>query len=130
MTAISLAPIAFGGVAFAWGFMGLAFWILLGALIVLVVRGTRTPARDSAGGAVRVLEERYARGEITRENFLERRAMLGGSTPALPPTTRSSRRHDHLGQSRSSHPRMRSATAIDSGRLSRISEWPMAGMSS
>jgi uncharacterized membrane protein len=81
MTAISLAPIAFGGVAIAWGFMGLAFWILLGALIVLLVRGTRTPARDSAGGAVRVLEERYARGEITREDFLERRAVLTGSTP-------------------------------------------------
>jgi uncharacterized membrane protein len=25
-----------------------------------------------------VLEERYARGEITREDFLERRAVLGG----------------------------------------------------
>ena len=81
MTAISLAPIAFGGVAFAWGFMGLAFWILLAALIMLLVRGTRTPARDLAGGPVRVLEERYARGEITREDFLERRAVLGGSSP-------------------------------------------------
>jgi len=81
MTAISLAPIAFGGVGFAWGFMGLAFWIVLAALIVLLVRGTRTPARDSAGGADRVLEARYARGEITREDFVERRAVLGGSTP-------------------------------------------------
>ena len=80
MTAISLAPIAFGGVGFAWGFMGLAFWILLAALIVLLVRGTRTPARDSAGGADRVLEARYAPG-ITREDFVERRAVLGGSTP-------------------------------------------------
>ena len=79
MTAISLAPIAWGGVVLAWGFMGLAFWILLVALIVLLVRGTRTPARNSAGGAVRLLEERYARGEITREDFLERRAVLGGS---------------------------------------------------
>ena len=81
MTAISQAPIAFGGVAFALGFMGLALWILLAALIVLLVRGTRTPARDSDGGAVRVLEERYARGEITREDFLERRAVIGGSSP-------------------------------------------------
>jgi uncharacterized membrane protein len=63
----------------AWGFMGLAFWILLVALIVLLVRATRTPARNSAGGAVRLLDERYARGEITREDFLERRAVLGGS---------------------------------------------------
>jgi uncharacterized membrane protein len=81
MTAISLAPIALGGIAFAWGFMGLAFWILLGALIVLLVRSTRTPAPDSGGPAVRVLEERYARGEISREDFLERRAVLGGSFP-------------------------------------------------
>lgn len=81
MTAISLAPVAWGGVAIAWGFMGITFWILLIALVVLVVRGTRTPARDSRGAAVRVLEERYARGEITREDFLERRAVLGGSPP-------------------------------------------------
>lgn len=80
MTTTSLAPIAWGGVAIAWGFMGLAFWILLVALIVLLVRGTRGPARDSAGGAFGVLEERYARGEITREDFLERRAVLGGSS--------------------------------------------------
>ena len=77
MTAFSLAPMAW----VAWGFMGLAFWILLAALIVLLVRGTRTAARDSAGGALRVLEERYARGEITREDFMERRTVLGGSTP-------------------------------------------------
>ena len=81
MTATALAPIAFGGVAIAWGFMGIAFWILLVALIVLLVRGARTPARDSGGAAVRVLEERYARGEITREDFLERRAVLAGRSP-------------------------------------------------
>jgi putative membrane protein len=68
-------------IVFAWGFMGIAFWILLVALIVFLVRGTRTPARDSGGAAVRVLEERYARGEITREDFLERRAVLGGGSP-------------------------------------------------
>ena len=77
MTAVSLAPMAF----VAWGLMGLGFWILLGAVIVLLVRATQTPTRDSAGAALRVLEERYARGEITREDFLDRRAVLGGSTP-------------------------------------------------
>jgi putative membrane protein len=91
MTAVSLAPIALGGVVIGWGFMGLAFWILLVALIVLLVRGTRTPARDSGGGAVSLLEERYARGEITREDFLERRAVLGGSYPDAGPDGLSSR---------------------------------------
>jgi uncharacterized membrane protein len=81
MTAISLAPLAWSSVAIASGFMGITFWVLLIALVVLFVRGTRTPARDSRGAAVRVLEERYARGEITREDFLERRAVLGGSSP-------------------------------------------------
>ena len=79
MTAVLLAPI--GGLAIVWGFMGIAFWILLIALIVLLVRGTRPAPRDSGAPAVRLLEERYARGEITREDFLERRAVLGGSSP-------------------------------------------------
>jgi uncharacterized membrane protein len=72
MTAIFLVPV----------FMGVAFWIVLIALIVLLVRGTRTTSTASGGPAVQVLEERYARGEITREGFLERRAALGGRSPA------------------------------------------------
>jgi putative membrane protein len=79
MTAITLAPA--GGLAIIWGLMSVAFWILLIALLVLLVRGMRTTARGSGGAAVRLLEERYARGEITREEFLERRAVLGGSSP-------------------------------------------------
>ena len=82
MTAILLAPV--GGLAIVWGFMGIAFWILLIALIVLLVRGTRPSARDYGGPAARLLEERYARGEITRDDFLERRAVLGGSSPGGP----------------------------------------------
>jgi putative membrane protein len=65
----------------AWGFAGPAFWIVVIGLIVLSTRGTRGAGRDAAGPAVRVLEERYARGEITREEFLERRAVLGGTSP-------------------------------------------------
>jgi uncharacterized membrane protein len=80
MTAISLAPLAWAGVPIAWGFVGIALWVPLIALAVLLVRGTRTAARDSGGAALRVLEERYARGEIAREDFLERRAVLGGSS--------------------------------------------------
>ena len=41
-----------------------------------------TPMPDGASltaEAVRLLDERYARGEITREEFLERRAVLDGT---------------------------------------------------
>jgi uncharacterized membrane protein len=76
MTAILLVPV--------WGFMGLAFWILLIGLIVLITRGMPTTARASRGPAARLLEERYARGEITREEFLERRAVLDGTLPDAP----------------------------------------------
>ena len=57
-----------------------AFWILVIAGIVALVRGT------SGGGgsdsALRILEERYARGEVSREEFLERRAVLTGASPS------------------------------------------------
>jgi putative membrane protein len=66
-----------GGFAIAWGLMGVAFWVLLILLIVLLVRGMRTGATAAGGSAVQILEERYARGEITREEFVERRAVLG-----------------------------------------------------
>jgi putative membrane protein len=84
MTAILLVPMGWAGVAIVGGFMGIAIWILLIGLIVLVVRGMRTPARDPEGPAVRLLEERYARGEITREEFFERRAVLDRTWPDAP----------------------------------------------
>jgi uncharacterized membrane protein len=73
MTAIFFVPV--------WGFMGLTLWIVVIGLIVLAARGSRTTARDAGGPAVRLLEERYARGEIAREEFLERRAVLDGAFP-------------------------------------------------
>ena len=73
MTAFFLVPV--------WGFAGPALWIVVIALIVVSTRGTRATARDSQGPAVRLLEERYARGDIGREEFLERRAVLEGISP-------------------------------------------------
>jgi putative membrane protein len=73
-------PIAWGGFAIFGGLLGLAFWILLVVAVVALVRGSRPAAGASGGPAVRVLEERYARGEITREEFLERRTVLGGGS--------------------------------------------------
>jgi uncharacterized membrane protein len=85
MTAALLAPLGSGGgLAIVWGLTGALLWILPVALIVLVVWRVRTPARAVRGPAVRLLEERYARGEITREEFLERRAVLGQGSPGAP----------------------------------------------
>jgi putative membrane protein len=85
MTAIPLAFIGWGGgLAIFWGLAGVAFWILLVALIVLLVRGMRTGADATEGPAVRLLDERYARGEISREEYLERRAVLAGGSPGAP----------------------------------------------
>jgi putative membrane protein len=81
MTELSVIGLL-GGLAIGWGLLGVAFWVLLVALIVLLVRAVRPAAGDSGGPAVRLLEERYARGEITREEFVERRAVLSGSSPA------------------------------------------------
>jgi putative membrane protein len=89
MTAI-LAPIGWG-LPIVWGLTGVAFWILLIVLIVLLVRGLRTTASASGGSAIRLVEERYARGEITREELLERRAVLVEAPPASRATTRNSR---------------------------------------
>jgi uncharacterized membrane protein len=79
VTAIVLDPIGLSGVLILWPFMGITLWLLLIALVVVLLGGVRTTGGDSGEGPVRVLE-RYARGEITREEFLERRAVLGGST--------------------------------------------------
>lgn len=76
MSAFLLVPV--------WGFVGPAFWLVLIGLVVLGTRETRTGAREAGGPAVRLLEERYARGEIAREDFLERRAVLDPTAAQAP----------------------------------------------
>jgi uncharacterized membrane protein len=76
MSALLLVPV--------WGFVGPAFWLVLIGLVVLGTRGGRDTARDVGGPAVGLLEERYARGEITREDFLERRAVLDRTAGEVP----------------------------------------------
>ncbi|TMK86478.1 MAG: SHOCT domain-containing protein [Actinobacteria bacterium] len=89
-----------------WGWVGgLISTAVLIAVIVVAVLLLRQelPHLERRFGeppALRLLEERYARGEITREEFLERRRVLletgGGSgtgadptqpLPPAPPTT-------------------------------------------
>ena len=51
------------------------FWVVVIALVVKIAQ--RRPVAGS-GTAIETLEERYARGEIDREEFLERKAVLEG----------------------------------------------------
>jgi putative membrane protein len=74
----------------AWGLIGmlaaLAFLALVVLAIAAVVRsGSRAEAQRSSSSALPVLEERYARGEISREEFLERRRVLTNQAPADEP---------------------------------------------
>lgn len=63
------------------GLMMLAFWGGIIVLVVLLVRWlSSSNAGDRATGssALRILEERFARGEIDREEFEERKRHLSG----------------------------------------------------
>ncbi len=70
-----------------YGLVGFAFVVLLLLLamaliaaIVIVVRAAAGggSSADSTQGALRILEERYARGEIDRDEFTQRRDDLRG----------------------------------------------------
>jgi putative membrane protein len=85
-----------------WGWVGglvsAVVWIAIIVAAVLLLRGEVPKLRSphSSSPAVRTLEERYARGEIDRGEFLQRRAVLlagshgshrgpGGADPGPPP---------------------------------------------
>lgn len=60
----------------------LAFWALVIGAVVLVSRGSgsgRTPPPPAAPDPRRILDERFARGEIGPEEYRERRAVLDES---------------------------------------------------
>jgi putative membrane protein len=72
-----------------WGIVGglvsLAFVVLVVVLVASLIRNRSGAGPTAASSAIRILEERYARGDISREEFLERRAALTGSPKAPPP---------------------------------------------
>lgn len=75
------------GPGWFFGLITAAFWVLVIVAAVLLLRRELPHLRwpESRPPAVRLLEERYARGEISREEFLERRRVLLGPTqPAGP----------------------------------------------
>ena len=77
-----------GGPGWLFGLGNAIFWVALIVVAVLLLRRELPHVRwpESQPPALRLLEERYARGEISREEFLERRAVLSGAgAPAPPP---------------------------------------------
>src|SRR4051794_16794513 len=72
---------------FLWPFHGLLTLVLVIVLLVVLFRhrpapyaypaGT-TPPRQSRSEALAILEARYARGEIQRDEYLQKKADLGG----------------------------------------------------
>ena len=71
------------GAWFAMGFMMLAFWGLIVAVLLVAIRSWgRRPEGPSAAGtsseddALRVLDARFARGEIDAEEYTSRRDLL------------------------------------------------------
>ena len=77
------------GPGWGWvaGLISGAIWIaiIVGAILLLRRELPDLQHRFDRPPALRLLEERYARGEITREDFLHRReVLLSTSTPAYP----------------------------------------------
>lgn len=73
-----------GPLEFIWGVIGMAamiaFWVVVVILLVKLLK-SRPPSPGHSSSALTILEERYARSEITREEYFERRAVLSGETP-------------------------------------------------
>lgn len=68
------------GMGLGGGFMWL-FWILIAAVLVWILNSFfagRQPPSDRARTALEILEERYARGEIGKDEFKQKKADLTG----------------------------------------------------
>lgn len=64
------------GYGFGWfgWLMMLAVWVLFVAGVVWLVRNLATPGSDY--GARRILDDRFARGELSAEEYEQRRRVL------------------------------------------------------
>jgi putative membrane protein len=67
----------------AMGFMMLAFWAVIAALVVMALRSTwhhdeppEPRTRKGGDSAVEILDERFARGEIDEQEFRAKRDLL------------------------------------------------------
>ncbi len=66
------------GAWIAMAFMMVVFWGVVVTAIVLLVRGFRTQddGAPTTRDAVRILDERFARGEIDADEYRQRRDLL------------------------------------------------------
>lgn len=63
-----------GMMGFGMGF-GIIFWVLLIAMVVYLLT-SREKAEKREDSATKILNERYAKGEISREEYLEKKKEL------------------------------------------------------
>jgi putative membrane protein len=77
-----MGPGMMGGLGFGWFmpilaivFWGLVIWGIV-AFIRFLVSSSGTPAAVHTASAIEILKDRYARGEISREEFEEKRKDL------------------------------------------------------
>ena len=56
--------------------MMVAFWVLVSLIVVWVVRSNRSGGSTQDTDPLRILDERFARGEIDPEEYNNRRAVL------------------------------------------------------
>ncbi|MGE5500475.1 MAG: SHOCT domain-containing protein [Ignavibacteriales bacterium] len=66
----------FAGAAWMMAINGLFWAVLLVVLVAVATRATRYRHWRAASPGLAVLEERYARGEIGRDEYLEKRGDL------------------------------------------------------
>ena len=60
-----------------WGWMMMiAFWTVVILLVVWATRSTARPGQRDEDNALRILDDRLARGGIDREDYEERRRVL------------------------------------------------------
>ena len=72
---MGISEIAFGALSLL---VVVGFWITVVVIIARSIR--RNNGTSSLNSGLQILEERYARGEITEHEFLERRAVLRGTS--------------------------------------------------
>lgn len=56
------------------------FTVFIIVLVVRLLRSSGAASPSSSNSSIQILEERYARGEISQDEFQERRAVLRGQS--------------------------------------------------